>query len=46
MKLAEIIVALDSLRYDLEQWNLNKKNTEYYDDALSEALAALIDIDR
>ena len=46
MKLSEIIVALDSLRYDLEQWKLNKTNAEYYDEALAEALVNLIDIDR
>jgi len=46
MKLNEIIVALDSLRYDLEQWKLSKRNTDYYDEAIAEALTILIDIDR
>jgi len=46
MKLTEIIVALDSLRYDLEQQKLNKRNTEYYDEALAEALVTLLDINR
>ena len=45
MNKSEIIVGLDSLRYDLEQWKLNKKNTEYYDDVLAEALVILVDID-
>jgi len=45
MKKSEIIVGLDSLRYDLEQWKLNKKNTEYYDEVLAEALVILVDID-
>ena len=41
MKLAEIMVGLDSLRYDLEQWKLNKRNTNYYDEVLAEAVTAL-----
>ena len=41
MKLAEIIVGLDSLRYDLEQWKLNKRNTDYYDEVLAEAYKLL-----
>ena len=45
MKKSEIIVGLDSLSYDLEQRKLNKKNTEYYDEVLAEALVILVDID-
>ena len=47
MRKSEIIVGLDSLRYDLEQWTLNKRNfiASYYDEVLAEALVMLIDID-
>ena len=45
MKKSEIIVGLDSLRYDLEQWKLNKRNSDYYDEVLAEALVILVDID-
>ena len=41
MNKSEIIVGLDSLRYDLEQWKLNKRNTNYYDEVLAEAVTAL-----
>jgi hypothetical protein len=39
------MVGLDSLRYDLEQWKLNKRNSQYYDEVLAEALVILVDID-
>ena len=45
MKKSEIIVGLDSLRYDLEQWKLEKRNSDYYDEVLAEALVILVDID-
>ena len=45
MRKSDIIVGLDSLRYDLEQWRLNKRNSDYYDEVLAEALVILIDID-
>ena len=45
MNKSDIIVGLDSLRWDLEQWKLNKENTEYYDEVLAEALVILVDID-
>ena len=45
MNKTEIIVGLDSLRYDLEQWKLNKRNSDYYDEVLAEALVILVDID-
>ena len=45
MKKSEIIVALDSLRWDLQQWKLNKGNQIYYDEVLAEALVILVDID-
>ena len=45
MNKSEIIVGLDSLRYDLEQWRLNKRNSDYYDEVLAEALVILLDID-
>ena len=45
MNKSEIIVGLDSLRYDLEQWKINKRNSDYYDEVLAEALVILIDID-
>ena len=45
MNKSEIIVGLDSLRYDLEQWKMNKRNSDYYDEVLAEALVILIDID-
>ena len=45
MRKTEIIVGLDSLRYDLEQWKLNKRNSVYYDEVLAEALVILVDID-
>ena len=45
MRKSEIIVGLDSLRYDLEQWKMNKRNSDYYDEVLAEALVILVDID-
>ena len=45
MRKSDIIVGLDSLRYDLEQWKLNKRNSDYYDEVLAEALVILVDID-
>ena len=45
MNKSEIMVGLDSLRYDLEQWKLNKRNSQYYDEVLAEALVILVDID-
>ena len=45
MRKSEIIVGLDSLRYDLEQWKLEKSNSDYYDEVLAEALVILVDID-
>ena len=45
MNKTEIIVGLDSLRYDLEQWKLKKRNTNYYDEVLAEALVILVDLD-
>ena len=45
MNKSEIIVGLDSLRYDIEQWKLNKRNTNYYDEVLAEALVILVDLD-
>ena len=45
MRKTEIIVGLDSLRYDLEQWKLNKRNSDYYDEVLAEALVILVDLD-
>jgi hypothetical protein len=45
MRKTEIIVGLDSLRYDLEQWKLNKRNANYYDEVLAEALVILVDLD-
>ena len=45
MRINEIIVALDSLRFELEQWKLSQ-TTEYYDEAIAEALTILVDLDR
>ena len=45
MNKREIIVGLDSLRYDIEQSKLNKRNSDYYDEVLAEALVILVDID-
>ena len=45
MRKSDIIVGLDSLRYDLEQWKMKKANSDYYDEVLAEALVILIDID-
>ena len=45
MNKSEIIVGLDSLRYDIEQWKLNKRYTNYYDEVLAEALVILVDLD-
>jgi hypothetical protein len=45
MNKSEIIVGLDSLRWDLEQWKLSKRNSDYYDEVLAEALVILVDID-
>ena len=45
MNKRDIIVGLDSLRYDLEQWKLNQGNQIYYDEVLAEALVILVDID-
>jgi hypothetical protein len=46
MKKSEIIVGLDSLRYDLEQMQYDVgRNSDYYDEVLAEALVILVDID-
>ena len=45
MNKSEIIVGLDSLRYDLEQRKMNKRYTNYYDEVLAEALVILVDLD-
>jgi hypothetical protein len=46
MKLSELIVAINSLKYDLQQWKMKKENEEYYDDVLSEVQTILIDLNR
>ena len=50
MRKSEIIVGLDSLRYDLEMNHeglatLRKRDAQYYDEVIAEALVMLIDID-
>ena len=46
MRLSELVVAINSLKYDLQQWKMEKENEEYYDDVLSEVQTILIDLDR
>ena len=46
MRLSELVVAINSLKYDLQQWNMKKENEEYYDDVLSEVQTILINMDR
>ena len=46
MKLSELVVAINSLKYDLQQWKMEKENEEYYDDVLSEVQTILINMDR
>ena len=46
MKLSELVVAINSLKYDLQQWKMEKENEEYYDDVLSEIQTILIDLNR
>jgi hypothetical protein len=36
------MVGLDSLRYDLEQWKLSKRNTDYYDEVLADAALVVL----
>ena len=46
MRLSELVVAVNSLKYDLQQWKMKKENEEYYDDVLSEVQTILIDLNR
>ena len=46
MRLSELVVAINSLKYDLQQWKMKKANEEYYDDVLSEVQTILIDLNR
>jgi len=46
MHLSELVVAINSLKYDLQQWKMEKENEEYYDDVLSEVQTILIDLNR
>jgi len=46
MRLSELVVAINSLKYDLQQWKMEKENEEYYDDVLSEVQTILIDLNR
>jgi|TARA_R100001086_G_scaffold167937_1_gene91215 hypothetical protein len=46
MNLSELVVAINSLKYDLQQWKMEKENEEYYDDVLSEVQTILIDLNR
>ena len=46
MRLSELVVAINSLKYDLQQWKMKKENEEYYDDVLSEVQTILIDLNR
>jgi len=46
MNLSELVVAINSLKYDLQQWKMKKENEEYYDDVLSEVQTILIDLNR
>jgi len=46
MRLSELVVAINSLKYDLQQWKIKKENEEYYDDVLSEVQSILIDLNR
>ena len=46
MRMSELIVAINSLKYDLQQWKIKKENEEYYDDVLSEVQTILINLDR
>jgi hypothetical protein len=46
MNVNELIVAINSLKYDLQQWKMEKENEEYYDDVLSEVQTILIGLDR
>ena len=46
MRLSELVVAINSLKYDLQQFKIKKENKEYYDDVLSEVQTILIDLNR
>ena len=46
MRLSELVVAINSLKYDLQQWKMEKENEEYYDEVLSEVQTILINLDR
>ena len=46
MNLSELVVAINSLKYDLQQFKIKKENEEYYDDVLSEVQTILIDLNR
>jgi len=46
MRLSELVVAINSLKYDLQQFKIKKENEEYYDDVLSEVQTILIDLNR
>jgi hypothetical protein len=46
MRLSELIVAINSLKWDIEQWKIEKENEEYYNDVLSEVQTILINLDR
>ncbi len=46
MRLSELIVAINSLKWDIEQWKIEKENEDYYSDVLSEVQTILINLDR
>ena len=46
MRLAELIVAINSLKWDIEQWKMSKENEDYYSEVLNEVQEILINIDR
>jgi len=46
MRHSELVVALDSLRYDIEQSRVSKRNVDYYSDVLGEACNLINNLDR
>ena len=46
MRMSELIVAINSLKWDIEQWKIEKENEDYYSDVLSEVQTILINLDR
>jgi hypothetical protein len=46
MRLSELVVAINSLKWDIEQWKIKRVDEEYYSAVLSEVQTILIDLNR